>query len=104
MLLRLDEAAVLLLEYRKPASLILTCQVVYIAPFANIIISVQLHVFDDTLEDAARDCDASIWDVYKEVTLPLIWPGISALATLIFILGLNLVFVAERFRRHALAR
>ncbi len=124
-------------------------QVVYIAPFATIIISVQLHVFDDTLEDAARDCGASMWEVYKEVTLPLIWPGISsaaifsfllswgnfyityslsgtartlptfifsgialgtsspiypALATLIFILGLILVFVAERFRRHALAR
>ena len=124
-------------------------QAVYIAPFATIIISVQLHAFDDTLEDAARDCGASKWQVYKEITLPLIWPGISsaaifsfllswgnfyityslsgtartlptfifsgialgtsspiypALATLIFVLGLVLVFVAERFRRRASAR
>ena len=124
-------------------------QAVYIAPFATIIISVQLHAFDDTLEDAARDCGASTWQVYREITLPLIWPGISsaaifsfllswgnfyityslsgtartlptfifsgialgtsspiypALATIMFVLGLILVFMAERFRRRASAR
>ena len=124
-------------------------QAVYIAPFATIIISVQLHAFDDTLEHAARDCGATTWQVYREITLPLLWPGISsaaifsfllswgnfyityslsgtartlptlifsgialgtsspiypALATLMFVLGLVLVFVAERFRRRASAR
>ena len=124
-------------------------QSVYIAPFAAIIVSVQLHAFNDTLEDAARDCGASTWQVYREVTLPLLWPSISsaaifsfllswgnfyityslsgtartlptfifsgialgtsspiypALATIIFVLGLFLVLLAERFRRHALRR
>jgi spermidine/putrescine transport system permease protein len=119
--------------------------VVYITPFTMIIVSVSIHAFDDTLEDAARDCGATTWVVYREVTLPLLWPGIfsaiifafllswgnfyitynlagtartlptfvfagivfgssplyPALATVIFIPGLILVAVAERFRRQA---
>ncbi len=122
--------------------------VVYITPFAMIIVTVQIHSFDDTLEDAARDCGATTWQVYKEVTMPLLWPGIlsaaifafllswgnfyitynlagtvrtlptfvfaglvygsspiyPALASLVFIPGITLVAVAERFRRRALAR
>jgi len=122
--------------------------VVYITPFAMIVVTVQLHTFDDTLEEAARDCGASTIQVYKEITLPLLWPGIMsaglfafllswgnfyitynlagtvrtlpifvftglavgstpiypALATLIFVPGLILVALAERFRRRGLAR
>ncbi len=122
--------------------------VVYITPFALIIIAVQLHGFDDTLEDAARDAGANTWQVFREVTFPSMWPGIfvalifvfllswgnfyityslagtartlptfvfsgiavgsspiyPALATLTFIPGLALLFVAEFFRRRAVAR
>lgn len=123
-------------------------QVVYITPFCLIIVMVQVYAFDDTLEDAARDCGASTWQVYKEITLPLLWPAIfsaaifafllswgnfyityslagtarnmptfvfaglvfgssplyPALATVVFIPGLILVAIAERFRRRAMAR
>lgn len=122
---------------------------VYLTPFAMLIITVQVHNLDPTLEDAARDCGASTWEVYREITLPLMWPGIfsagifvlllswgnfyityslagtartlptfiysgialggsspiyPALATVIFIPGLLLVFVAERYRRRAMHR
>ena len=137
------------LEFSTGLHTVIIGQTVYIAPFAAIIISVQLHAFDNTLEDAARDCGASTWQVYREITLPLLWPSVSsaaifsfllswgnfyityslsgtartlptfifsgialgtsspiypALATIIFVLGLVLVFFAERYRRHALGR
>ena len=61
--------------------------VVYITPFALIIIAVQVHGFDDTLEDAARDAGATGWQVFREVTLPLIWPGVMSAAIFAFLLS-----------------
>lgn len=61
--------------------------VVYITPFALVIIAVQVHGFDDTLEDAARDAGASRWQVFREITLPLIWPGVFAAAIFAFLLS-----------------
>lgn len=122
--------------------------VVYITPFALIIIAVQLYGFDDTLEDAARDAGANQWQVFREVTFPAMWPGIfvaaifvfllswgnfyityslagtartlptfvfsgiavgsspiyPALATITFIPGLGLLFLAEFMRRRAVAK
>ena len=34
------------------------------------IVAVQVHNFDATLEDAARDCGATTWEVYRYVTIP----------------------------------
>ncbi|TDQ86417.1 spermidine/putrescine transport system permease protein [Dongia mobilis] len=61
--------------------------VVYIAPFAMVIVAVQVFNFDATLEDAARDCGASTWEVYRYVTLPLLWPGIFSAAIFSFLLS-----------------
>lgn len=61
--------------------------VVYITPFALIIIAVQVHGFDDTLEDAARDAGATNWQVFREITLPLIWPGVMSAAIFAFLLS-----------------
>lgn len=61
--------------------------VVYITPFALVIIAVQVHGFDDTLEDAARDAGATRFQVFREVTLPLIWPGIFSAAIFAFLLS-----------------
>jgi spermidine/putrescine transport system permease protein len=61
--------------------------VVYIAPFAMVIVAVQVHNFDPVLEDAARDCGASTWDVYRYVTIPLLWPGIFSAAIFAFLLS-----------------
>jgi spermidine/putrescine transport system permease protein len=61
--------------------------VVYITPFAMIIVAVQVFGFDPTLEDAARDCGASAFEVYRHVTIPLLWPGIFSAAIFAFLLS-----------------
>lgn len=61
--------------------------VIYITPFTLIIIAVQVHGFDETLEDAARDAGASPLQVFREVTLPLIWPGVFSAAIFAFLLS-----------------
>jgi spermidine/putrescine transport system permease protein len=61
--------------------------VVYITPFAMVIVAVQVFNFDATLEDAARDCGAGDWEVYRYVTIPLLWPGIFSAAIFAFLLS-----------------
>jgi spermidine/putrescine transport system permease protein len=61
--------------------------IVYITPFAMIIVAVQVFNFDSSLEDAARDCGATPWEVYRYVTIPLLWPGIFAAAIFAFLLS-----------------
>lgn len=61
--------------------------VVYITPFAMIIVAVQVFNFDASLEDAARDCGAKAWEVYRYVTIPLLWPGIFSAAIFSFLLS-----------------
>jgi spermidine/putrescine transport system permease protein len=61
--------------------------IVYITPFVMVIVAVQVFTFDPTLEDAARDSGASGWQVYRYVTLPLLWPGIFSAAIFAFLLS-----------------
>jgi spermidine/putrescine transport system permease protein len=61
--------------------------IVYITPFAMVIVAVQVFNFDATVEDAARDCGADTWQVYRHVTLPLLWPGIFSAAIFAFLLS-----------------
>lgn len=68
--------------------------VVYITPFALVIVAVQVYGFDDTLEDAARDAGASGWEVFREVTFPLLWPGIFSAAIFAFLLSWGNFYVS----------
>jgi spermidine/putrescine transport system permease protein len=61
--------------------------IVYITPFVLVIVAVQVFNFDGTLEDAARDCGAGHWQVYRYVTIPLLWPGIFSAAIFAFLLS-----------------
>lgn len=61
--------------------------VVYIAPFVMLIVAVQVYNFDPQLEDAARDCGATTWEVYRHITIPLLWPGIFSAAIFAFLLS-----------------
>jgi spermidine/putrescine transport system permease protein len=61
--------------------------VVYITPFAMVIVAVQVFNFDSTLEDAARDCGATTFEVYRYITLPLLWPGIFSAGIFAFLLS-----------------
>jgi spermidine/putrescine transport system permease protein len=61
--------------------------IVYITPFAMVIVAVQVYNFDATVEDAARDCGADTWQIYRYVTIPLLWPGIFSAAIFAFLLS-----------------
>lgn len=52
--------------------------VVWTLPFGFLVMMAVFNRFDAGLEEAARDMGASEWTVFKEVTLPLILPGIVA--------------------------
>ena len=52
--------------------------VVWTLPFGFLVMMAVFNRFDTRLEEAARDMGASEWTVFKEVTLPLITPGIVA--------------------------
>ena len=52
--------------------------VVWTLPFGFLVMMAVFNRFDGSLEEAARDMGASEWTVFKEVTLPLILPGIVA--------------------------
>ncbi len=55
--------------------------------FTTIIIGVQAASFDPIYEQAAQDCGASTWQVYREVTIPILWPGIFSAAIFAFLLS-----------------
>jgi putative spermidine/putrescine transport system permease protein len=52
--------------------------VVWTLPFGFLVMMAVFNRFDARLEEAARDMGADEWMVFKEITLPLITPGIVA--------------------------
>lgn len=52
--------------------------VVWTLPFGFLVMLAVFNRFDASLEEAARDMGAGEWTVFKEITLPLITPGIVA--------------------------
>lgn len=61
--------------------------VVWTLPFGFLVMLAVFNRFDASLEEAARDMGADEWTVFKEVTLPLITPGIVAAALFGFTLS-----------------
>ncbi|MFM9881922.1 MAG: ABC transporter permease [Burkholderiales bacterium] len=56
----------------------LAAHVVWALPFGYLVMMAVFNRFDSRLEEAARDMGASEWVVFKEITFPLILPGIVA--------------------------
>ena len=52
--------------------------VVWTLPFGFLVMMAVFNRFDTSLEEAARDMGADEWTVFKEVTFPLVLPGIVA--------------------------
>ncbi|MGI9336181.1 MAG: ABC transporter permease, partial [Gammaproteobacteria bacterium] len=52
--------------------------VVWTLPFGFLVMMAVFNRFDVSLEEAARDMGGNEWTVFKEITLPLITPGIVA--------------------------
>ncbi|MEM7744566.1 MAG: ABC transporter permease [Pseudomonadota bacterium] len=60
---------------------------VWISPIATLIIAIRAYSFDPSLEEAARDMGCSTWQVMREVTLPLLLPGIISAGLFAFLLS-----------------
>ncbi len=60
---------------------------VWIAPIATLIAAIPAYSFDTNLEDAACDLGASRIQVFREVTIPLLWPGVAAAGLFSFLLS-----------------
>lgn len=60
---------------------------VWIAPVVTLIIAIQVYSFDPALEEAAFDLGASRVQVFREVTLPVLFPGIFSGALFAFLLS-----------------
>lgn len=60
---------------------------VWIVPIVTLIMTIQIYGFDPSLEEAAFDMGASRWQVLREVTLPLLSPGLISGAVFAFLLS-----------------
>jgi len=60
---------------------------VWIVPVVTLVIAIQVYSFDPALEEAAFDLGATRWQVLKEVTLPVLFPGLFSGALFAFLLS-----------------
>jgi len=60
---------------------------VWIAPIATLIVSIRAYSFDPALEEAARDMGADTWTIFREITLPLLLPGLVSAGLFAFLLS-----------------
>ncbi len=60
---------------------------VWIVPVVTLVISIQVYRFDPALEEAAFDLGATRWQALREVTLPVLFPGIFSGALFAFLLS-----------------
>ncbi len=57
--------------------------------FVAIVVRARLAGMDETLTEAARDLGATPWQAFRQVTLPLIMPGVIAGALMAFTLSID---------------
>ena len=60
---------------------------VWIAPIATLIVAIRAYSFDPALEEAARDMGAGTWTILREITLPLLMPGLVSAGLFSFLLS-----------------
>jgi len=60
---------------------------VWIAPISTLIIAIRAYSFDPALEEAARDLGASTWTIMREITVPLLIPGVISAGLFSFLLS-----------------
>lgn len=49
---------------------------VWITPIVTLIIAIQAYGYDPKVEEAARDLGATRWQVFRDITFPLLGPGV----------------------------
>lgn len=60
---------------------------VWIAPIATLIIAIRAYCIDPSLEEASRDMGAGTWVTMKEITIPLLMPGVISAGLFAFLLS-----------------
>lgn len=60
---------------------------VWIAPIATLIVAIRAYSFDPALEEAARDMGANTPTILREITLPLLMPGLISAGLFAFLLS-----------------
>ena len=60
---------------------------VWIGPIATLIVAIRAYSFDPAMEEAARDLGCSTFQIIREVTLPLLMPGIVSAGLFAFLLS-----------------
>ncbi|KAA5605786.1 ABC transporter permease [Roseospira marina] len=60
---------------------------VWISPIATLIIAIRAYSFDPTLEEAARDMGCSTLQILREITIPLLMPGVVSAGLFAFLLS-----------------
>lgn len=60
---------------------------VWIAPIATLIVAIRAYSFDPALEEAARDMGADTLTILREITLPLLMPGMVSAGLFAFLLS-----------------
>lgn len=60
---------------------------VWIAPIATLIVAIRAYSFDPALEEAARDMGANTATILREITLPLLMPGLVSAGLFAFLLS-----------------
>ncbi|GLK77783.1 spermidine/putrescine ABC transporter permease [Methylopila jiangsuensis] len=60
---------------------------VWIVPVVTLVIAIRVYGFDPALEEAAADLGASRLFILREVTLPILWPGVWSGALFAFLLS-----------------
>jgi len=64
-------------------------QVLWALPFATLVVLTSMSTFDPVYLEAAYMSGANRWRAFRDIELPLIWPGISGAATFSLILSFN---------------
>lgn len=60
---------------------------VWVVPIVTLVMAIQVYGFDPAWEEAAFDMGASRWQVMREVTLPILSPGIISGGVFAFLLS-----------------
>jgi spermidine/putrescine transport system permease protein len=75
---------------------LLLTHVMFSIAYVAVTVRARLAGFDRSLEEAAQDLGANAWVTFREVTLPLIMPGVLAGALMAFALSID-DFVTSNF-------
>ncbi len=65
----------------------IVAHLVWVAPIGTLIMAIQAYSFDPSLEEAARDMGATRWQVFREITFPLLLPGVLSGGLFCFLLS-----------------